>query len=101
MAEVTYGSGVQRPINWLFEDRTRKDGHLVIWQWPNVPLWIWIASAILGRFASGGLGTAVHVIGAVALAVWAVMEIGWGVNPFRRIVGGVVLAAMVVGFFLS
>jgi hypothetical protein len=96
MANVsTAASPIHDPIRWLFEDRkTRK---IVLWQWPNIPLWIWIASAVISRFASGGVGTAVSVIGSVALAVWAVLEIGWGVNPFRRILGGVVLAVMVVG----
>lgn len=95
MANVTYGSGVQRPIHWLFEDR--KTGRLVLWQWPNIPLWTWIVATVAGRFLSGGAGTAIGVIGSVALAVWAVMEIGWGVNPFRRILGGIVLATIVVG----
>jgi hypothetical protein len=96
MANVTASpSPVHDPIHWMFEDR--ETGKLVLWQWPNVPLWIWIASAVIGRFASGGIGTAVGVIGSLALAVWAALEVGWGVNPFRRILGGVVLAVLVVG----
>jgi hypothetical protein len=95
MADVTYDSGVRRPIHWLFEDR--KTGRLVLWQWPNIPLWVWIASMVVGRFVSGGIATAVGAVGSVALAIWAVLEIGWGVNPFRRILGGLVLAAIVVG----
>ncbi|HVT75673.1 MAG TPA: hypothetical protein VHD87_01485 [Acidimicrobiales bacterium] len=92
---------MRRALRWLFEDRTTRDGHLVVWQWPNIPLWTWIVAAVLGHFLSGGVGTVVHVIGAVGLAVWAVMEIGWGVNPFRRMLGGVVLAATVVGLLMS
>lgn len=97
MANVIHDSPMRRPIQWLFEDR--KTGHLVLWQWPNIPLWIWIATAIVGRFLSGGAATVVGVIGSVALAVWAVLEIGWGVNPFRRILGGIVLALLVFGLF--
>jgi hypothetical protein len=100
MANVSASpSPVHDPVHWMFEDR--KTGKIVLWQWPNIPLWTWIASAVIGRFVDGGLGTAVHVVGSLALAVWAVMEIGWGVNPFRRIVGGVVLAALVYGLITA
>jgi hypothetical protein len=44
---------------------------------------------------SGGLRTGLDVIAAVALAVWAVDEILRGVNPFRRILGAVVLGGLV------
>ena len=100
MADVTASpSPVHDPVHWMFEDR--KTGKIVLWQWPNVPLWIWIASRVVSRFLDGGVGTAVGVIGTVALAVWAVLEVGWGVNPFRRIVGGIVLAMLIVGVVIA
>jgi hypothetical protein len=46
---------------------------------------------------SGDLRTGIDVIGLVALAIWAVDEIVRGVNPFRRLLGGVVLAGLVAG----
>lgn len=44
---------------------------------------------------SGGAGTAVRVVGTGALAVWAADELVRGVNPWRRVLGGGVLAALV------
>jgi hypothetical protein len=38
------------------------------------------------------------VVGTVALLAWSVDEVLRGVNPFRRILGGVVLAGLVVSF---
>lgn len=89
---------MSKAINWLFEDR--QTGKLVVWQMPNVPLWIWIASMIVRIPLDGGVRAAVGLIGSLALAVWAVMEIGWGVNPFRRMVGAVVLIAGILGLVL-
>ena len=43
---------------------------------------------------SGGVGTAVHVVGTGALAVWGLDELVRGVNPWRRVLGGGVLAAL-------
>jgi hypothetical protein len=42
----------------------------------------------------------VSVVATVALLWWSIDEIVRGVNPFRRILGAVVLVAVVVGFFL-
>ncbi len=42
--------------------------------------------------------TAVSIIGTVSLIVWAVLEIARGESPFRRILGGLVLAAIAIGF---
>lgn len=81
-----------RWFDWLFRDRT--SGHVVVAQWPNAPLWVFIAASLVRRFAglSGAPGAAVTGAAAVALGVWAVMEIGWGVNPWRRALGALVLA---------
>ena len=45
---------------------------------------------------TGAFATALTWVGGVALAVWAVDEVARGVNPFRRIVGGLVLIALIV-----
>ena len=37
--------------------------------------------------ARGPAGHAAMIGAALAFAVWAVLELGWGVNPFRRILG--------------
>jgi SAM-dependent methyltransferase len=88
-------------IDWFLRDR--ETGKIVIAQWPNVPLLVFlVATAVRLVFSpSGALGTVVSVVGTVALALWAGDEIVRGVNPFRRILGGVVLAALVVGLLSS
>ncbi|HUR79054.1 MAG TPA: hypothetical protein VMZ22_13985 [Acidimicrobiales bacterium] len=73
---------MRRALRWLFVDRTT--GRIVVAQWPNVPLWIYIVATIL-RWS---------LIASVALAVWAILEIVKGVNPFRRLLGGLVILGM-------
>lgn len=91
----------RRLPRWLFEDR--RTGRIVVAQWPNIPLWVWIAATAVSRLANPGgrWGTALSVTGTVALAVWAVGEIFCGVNPWRRILGAVVLIFLVIGLLVS
>jgi hypothetical protein len=88
---------MRRFLDWLFRDRTT--GRIVVAQWPNAPLWVFlVATAVRVLFhPHGALGTVVSVVGTGALVVWAALEVARGVNPFRRILGGVVLVGVVVG----
>ena len=84
-------------IDWLF--RNRRTGRLTIAQPPNVPLAVFLVAAVV-RWAvhpAGTVGTVVDVVAAVALVVWAADEVLRGVNPWRRMLGGGVLAATVLG----
>ena len=78
-------------VNWLF--RNRHTGEITIGQTPNAPLIIWLVATVIKVIfdPSGATGTG-------ALIVWAADEIVRGVNPFRRAIGAVVLAAIAVGF---
>ena len=82
-------------MNWLF--RNRRTGEITVAQRPNAPLAIWLVATIVGLVfdPTGGLGTALEVVGRGALIVWALDELVRGVNPFRRILGAVVLAATI------
>jgi hypothetical protein len=90
-----YGSTMKRAFDWMF--RNRKSGGYTVVQWPNIALGAWIACAVLRAvFApKGAQGDVVSWVGSIALAVWALDEIARGVNPFRRILGGVVLIGLV------
>ena len=79
-------------MNRLFRDR---NGKVVIWQLPNAPLWIWIISTGVGWWLHGGPKLVVGIIGSLALAIWAILELGWGSTLFRRILGVVVLVAVI------
>jgi hypothetical protein len=87
-------------VDWAF--RNRRTGAITVAQWPNIPLAVFLAVTVALRLAhpTGTIGSAGRVIAAVALAVWAVDEVVRGVNPFRRLLGAVVLGALVAGLAL-
>jgi hypothetical protein len=79
-----------------------KDGKPVLWQRPNAPIIVWAAAAIIAKF---GRASSWHVIisgvGTIALAVWAILEIGWGASHFRRTLGALVLAYTILSRLLG
>lgn len=97
MSHATHVGG-RHGIRSFFEDP--RTGKIVIWEMPNVPLWIWIASMVVSRFVTGTAHTIVAGVGTAALVVWSVLEIWKGDSPFRRVLGGVVLAGLVAGLLL-
>ncbi len=90
-------TGRVRGVDWLFRDRVH--GGITIAQFPNWPLGVWMVTVAVRLIAHprGTVGTAVEVTGTAALVIWAVDEIVRGVNPWRRMLGAVVLAATVLG----
>jgi hypothetical protein len=84
----------------MFENRAT--GKITIFEVPNVPLALFLAAALIQRafHPRHDWGTLVSAIGSGALAWWALAEITRGVNPFRRILGGVVLTALLAGLAL-
>ena len=88
------------PFEWLF--RNRQTGEITIAQLPNAPLIVFLVAfgvrALL--HPDGTVGTLVDVAATAGLVVWSVLEIGWGVNPFRRILGALVLVGQIVLFAL-
>lgn len=88
MEQRRYGAVVE----WLF--RNRKTGRITIAQFPNAALWLFVAATVLQRLLdpSGMLRTGLRLIAAGALLWWAVDELVRGANPWRRLLGGAVLA---------
>lgn len=82
------------PLSRFFRD---KDGQVVVAQRPNLPLLVWLVATVLGRLLDAGWLKAVAV---VALAVWALLEVASGASPFRRVLGGVVLAGILARLLL-
>ena len=82
-------------FDWLF--RNRHTGRITIAQFPNVPLGLFLATAAVDRLfgPAGTLGIALRLLGAAALIWWALDELIRGVNPWRRFLGGAVLAAQI------
>jgi hypothetical protein len=83
-------------IDWLF--RNRETGRITIAQFPNVALWLFLVASVLRRLldAAGSVDTALRVIATGSLIWWAADELLRGVNPWRRLLGGGVLAAQLV-----
>lgn len=81
------------PIDWLFRDR--KTGRITIAQFPNAALWVFLAATVLRWLfdPAGDIGTGLQLLAAGALIWWAAEELVRGVNPWRRLLGGAVLAA--------
>jgi hypothetical protein len=85
-------------IDWLF--RNRRTGRVTVAQLPNGSLSIFLVATALRLVASpnGSFRSALDVIATVSLIWWAGDEVVRGVNPFRRIIGIAVLAAVVTSF---
>jgi hypothetical protein len=70
-----------------------KNGNLDIWKWPNLALWFWIGSTILGKLTSEGTAKFVfQQLALVSLVTWAWLEIVECTSSFRRVLGAAVLA---------
>jgi hypothetical protein len=86
-------------LTFLFFDRA--SGRIVVGQWPNLPLWIFIFAWAAGRLIplpqSGAYW--LGIVASLALVVWALDEIVRGVNPWRRLLGAGVLVAILVSRF--
>ncbi len=79
---------------WLFEDR--RTGRIVIGQSPNLLMLVFLAATasrlVEGR--RGAAGSAIRGAQAGSLFLWALDEALRGVNPFRRLGGLAVVAAV-------
>jgi hypothetical protein len=87
-----------RAFDWLFRDRTT--GRVTIAQFPNAALGLFlVASVVRGLLdPSGGWRTVLDVLATGGLIWWAGDEIVRGVNPWRRLLGGMVLAGQILRY---
>jgi hypothetical protein len=77
-----------------------KDGHIVIWRAPNIPLWGWVVFNILSTMIRHGkLHTGFHLLAEASLFAWAYLELRSGESMFRRVLGAVVLMSITISFF--
>ena len=96
LAVAVRQTGVVGVIDWALRDR--RTGRIVVAQWPNTALIVWIAASVVLALSNpdGAWGLALRVVATVALSLWAVDEIVRGVNPWRRLLGVIVFAGLVV-----
>ncbi len=78
-----------------------KHGKFVVAQKPNVFLWIWIAGFLLSIISqTNTVIRDISWIAGISIIIWAILEIGWGVNYFRRLLGLSVLLLIISSRFL-
>jgi hypothetical protein len=78
-----------------------KHGNFVVWQRPNLLLWAWIIAMVLNIILpDGSLIRITSLAGGIAIFVWAALELGWGVNYFRRTLGACVLLLFLASHLL-
>jgi hypothetical protein len=82
-------------LQWWVRDRR---GRVIVAQPPNPALAVWIVAEIVAW--TGALGqdrsATLEAVGQGALLVWALDELVRGVSPVRRLLGAVVLTAMLL-----
>lgn len=81
--------------NKIFRDKNNK---VVIWQSPNIILIAWFVTALLTYFVSESTKYIFENMSSALLLSWALIEILWGVNYFRRLLGLVVLGFVVARY---
>lgn len=74
-----------------------KEGKLVIIQWPNLSLFLWFITMIISNLLKEGeIKSIVSWISLVSIIIWSILEIIFGVNYFRRCLGLLILAMIIV-----
>jgi hypothetical protein len=82
--------------------RNPETGEVVVGQPPNPPLLVWLAATVIRWVFSphGWIGTTLSVVATLSLIVWSLLEIARGESPFRRVLGAVVLVAILTRLLL-
>lgn len=70
-----------------------KDGRIILFQTPNLPIIIWFSCVVINKIIPETLTAhkVFEAIGLGALLTWALLEIFYGANYFRRMLGVAVL----------
>lgn len=76
-----------------------RNGNIVVAQRPNLPLLAWAGFAIAASATRGEWSAYFGWLSAAALLTWSYLEIRQGDSPFRRVLGAVVLVALLVSRF--
>lgn len=77
-------------------DSTKSKKKFVIAQKPNLPLIVWFVTLIISKLPLHiTLVRIFEIISFGAIFTWAWLEIFFGVNYFRRILGGVVMIIII------
>ncbi len=86
-------------LDWWVRD---EQGRRSVAQPPNPAVAVWLGTVVAGWVASlAGAASStldtLHLVGRGALLAWALDEVVRGTSPFRRVLGSVVLVAVLYG----
>lgn len=85
--------------NWLFLCR---DGNYIYGQAPNMPIIVaGIAYVLALVVQDSSLKDFISLIFRLSIITWAVLELAWGINNFRRILGASILIVVSAGILMS
>lgn len=74
-------------------------GNTVLLQWPNIPLFGWMACKLISMLApASSLKVGTEQIGSAFLFTWAFLEITQGVNYFRRALGIIIMTGLILSY---
>ncbi len=87
-------SKIRHLIDRLFRN---SEGSIVLWQMPNIWLWLWILATLANYIVSEGLLTLLlQALSMASIIIWSFLEIYSGVTPFRRIIGSILVAVILI-----
>jgi hypothetical protein len=69
-----------------------KNGKVVVWQTPNIPIIGWFVFLLAAKLTNGHMQITLSFMSTVFLVAWAYLEITKGASYFRRTLGFVILA---------
>lgn len=78
-----------------------RQGQVVIWQTPNLPLIAWAGLTVFSLLVNGRLADILSWLGSAALITWSLLEIFRGVNYFRRALGLFILFLAIMSLLKS
>ena len=73
----------------FFSDRQGRGG---VAQWPNAPIIAWAGLSIAAHASRGAWAEYFGLLATAALVTWAWLEVTQGDSPFRRVLGALALA---------
>ena len=77
-----------------------KNGKIAIWQFPNIPLFGWIIFTVLTLILKAGrVNSGSQFIADAFLFTWSYLEMKEGESYFRRLLGAVVMIAILLSHF--
>lgn len=83
---------------WLFRCQ---DGSYIYGQAPNIPIIVAGVTFVLAIIIPDpSIKSTLNLIFRLSVIIWAILELCWGVNNFRRILGLIVLLAVCAGVLM-